>query len=213
MTLPTPTPSLKFEREAWKSGAHWVAGVDEAGAGPLAGPVAAGVVALPPRKRFRWYRWVNDSKVLSPAARTELACEIRAAVPWSLGWASHEEIDEINIYQARKLAMLRALEGLSVQPDAIISDALPLPLANVRPVIDADALSIAVGAASIVAKVARDALMVEMCARYPGYAFCKHKGYATPEHRFLLRKRGPSPIHRKSFAPVAQFSFDFDFEL
>jgi ribonuclease HII len=80
-------------------------------------------------------------------------------------------------------------------------------------VIDADALSIAVGAASIVAKVARDALMVEMCERYHGYAFCKHKGYATPEHRFLLRKRGPSPIHRKSFAPVAQFSFDFDFEL
>jgi ribonuclease HII len=205
-----PIPSLKFEREAWRCGAFWVAGVDEAGAGPLAGPVTAGVVALPPRRRFRWYKWVNDSKVLNEAARSELATEIRAAVPWALGWASHEEIDEINIYQARKLAMLRAIESLSVEPDAIISDALPLPLANVRPIIDGDALSIAVGAASIVAKVARDVLMVEMCERYPGYGFCKHKGYPTPEHRALLRRRGPSPIHRKTFGPVAQYSFDFD---
>jgi ribonuclease HII len=189
-----------------------VAGVDEAGAGPLAGPVAAGVVALPPRRRFRWYRWVNDSKVLSEAARNELAREIRAAVPWAVGWASHLEIDEINIYQARKLAMLRAIEQLEVTPDAIISDALPLPLANVRPVVDGDALSIAVGAASIVAKVARDALMVEMCGRYPGYGFCKHKGYATPEHRQLLLRRGPSPIHRMTFGTVAQYSFEFAFE-
>ncbi len=201
-------PTLRFEREAWRAGAHWVAGVDEAGAGPLAGPVAAGVVALPPRRRLRWYKWVNDSKVLSEVARNELSAEIRDSVPWALGWASHQEIDEINIYQARKLAMLRAIETLEVEPDAIISDALPLPLANVRPVIDGDALSIAVGAASIVAKVARDALMVEMCGLYPGYAFCRHKGYATPEHRLLLRKRGPSPIHRKTFGSVAQYSFD-----
>jgi ribonuclease HII len=212
VTVATPSPTLKFEREAWRAGAHWVAGVDEAGAGPLAGPVAAGVVALPPRRRFRWYKWVNDSKVLSEQARNELALEIREAVPWSLGWASHEEIDEINIYQARKLAMLRAIESLSVCPDAIISDALPLPLANVRPVIDGDALSIAVGAASVIAKVARDALMVEMCERYPGYAFCRHKGYATPEHRALLFKRGPCPIHRKTFGSVAQYSLGLEFE-
>jgi ribonuclease HII len=204
------TPSLRFEREAWRAGAHWVAGVDEAGAGPLAGPVTAGVVALPPRRRFRWYRWVNDSKVLSEQARDELSLEIRASVPWALGWASPAEIDEINIYQARKLAMLRAIEQLSVAPDVIISDALPLPLNNVRPIIDGDALSIAVGAASIVAKVARDALMVEMCARYPGYGFCHNKGYPTPEHRAILRRRGPSPIHRMTFGPVAQYSFDFD---
>jgi len=201
-----PTPTLKFEREAWRAGAAWVAGVDEAGAGPLAGPVMAGAVALEKGRRHRWYRWVNDSKVLSPRAREELAVEIRASVPWAVASASHEEIDEINIYQARKLAMLRALEALSVTPDAIISDALLLPLANVRAVIDGDALSIAVGAASIVAKVDRDAHMVAMCAKYPGYLFCKHKGYPTPEHRELLRKRGPSPIHRKSYAPVAQFA-------
>ena len=102
--------------------------------------------------------------------------------------------------------MLRAIEQLGVRPEAIISDALDLPLPGVRPVIHGDALSIAVGAASIVAKVARDALMVELCAKYPGYAFCRHKGYPTPEHKRLLQMRGPCPIHRRSFAPVAQFN-------
>jgi ribonuclease HII len=201
-----PIPSLRFEREAWKAGAHWVAGVDEVGVGPLAGPVTAGMVALPAGKRFKWYRFVRDSKVLKESVRNELAAEIKASVPWALGWASHEEIDRINIYQARKLCMVRAYEALSVRPDAIISDALDLPLPNVRPVIDGDALSIAVGAASIVAKVARDALMVEMCERYPGYGFCHNRGYPTPEHKQLLLARGPCEIHRRSFAPVAQFS-------
>lgn len=200
-----PIPRLKFEREAWKAGAAWVAGVDEVGAGPLAGPVTAGVVALPAGKRFRWYRFIRDSKVLTTSAREELATEIRASVPWALGWADHEEIDRINIYQARKLCMLRAFECLPVTPDAIISDAMKLPLPNVRAVVDGDALSVAVGAASIIAKVARDAHMVEMCARYPGYGFCRHKGYPTAEHRARLLQRGPSPIHRRSFAPVAQF--------
>jgi ribonuclease HII len=200
-----PIPRLKLEREAWKAGATWVAGVDEAGAGPLAGPVTAGVVALPGDRRFRWYRFVRDSKVLTPRAREELAEEIMASVPWALGWADHAEIDRVNIYQARRLCMLRALEQLPVQPDVIITDAMKLPLPNVRAVVDGDALSVAVGAASIIAKVARDAHMVEMCARYPGYGFCRHKGYATAEHRARLLERGPSPIHRRSFAPVAQF--------
>ena len=200
-----PVPSLKFERQAWKAGAFWVAGVDEAGAGPLAGPVTAGAVALPPGRRFKWYRWINDSKVLSEKVRDELAIEIKGAVPWAVGWVDHGGIDAINIYQARKRAMMRALDALSVCPDAIISDALPLPLPNVRPVIDGDALSIAVGAASIIAKTARDALMVQMCERYPGYNFCHNKGYPTPEHKRLLLARGPCPIHRRSFAPVAQF--------
>jgi ribonuclease HII len=203
-----PVPSLKFEREAWRAGAVWVAGVDEVGVGPLAGPVVAGAVALPPRRRFKWYRFVNDSKVLPESVRDELAAEIQASVPFGLGWASHEEIDAINIYQARKVVMLRALDALSVAPDAIISDALPLPRENVRPIIDGDALSIAVGAASIVAKVARDAFMKEMCALYPGYGFCHNKGYPTPEHKRLLLARGPCPIHRRSFAPVAQFALE-----
>jgi ribonuclease HII len=202
----TDGPTLKLERAAWRAGAFWVAGVDEAGAGPLAGPVTAGAVALPPNRRFKWYKWVNDSKVLPERVRDELAVEIKADVPWALGWADHEEIDAINIYQARKRVMMRALESLPVCPDHVISDALPLPWPGMQPVIKGDSLSIAVGAASIIAKTARDALMVEMCARYPGYGFCHNKGYPTPEHKRLLVARGPCPIHRRSYAPVAQLS-------
>ncbi|MGE5595724.1 MAG: ribonuclease HII [Hyphomicrobiales bacterium] len=204
MAAGDPIPSLKFEREAWKAGAYWVAGVDEVGVGPLAGPVTAACVALPPKRRFKWYKAVRDSKVLPEATRVELAAEIRDSVPFAIGWASHLEIDCINIYRARKLAMVRAFDQLGFEPDAIISDALKLPLKNVRPVVDGDALSVAVAAASIVAKVARDALMVEMCERYPGYGFCHNKGYPTPEHKRLLREKGPCEIHRRSFAPVAQ---------
>jgi ribonuclease HII len=105
--------------------------------------------------------------------------------------------------------MLRAFDALSVKPDAIISDALTLPLPNVRAVIDGDALSVAVAAASIVAKVERDALMKRLCDEYPGYKFCQHKGYSTPEHKRLLRELGPSPIHRTSYAPVAQYAFNW----
>ena len=203
----TPIPTLKFEKEAWNAGATWVAGVDEVGCGPLAGPVAAGVVALQAGKRFRWFSQVRDSKVLPERARDELSAKIRASVPFAIGWASVEEIDRIGILPARRLCMLRAFEQLGLKPDAVISDALDLPLPNLRPVIDGDALSVAVAAASIVAKVERDALMNEMCERYPGYNFCKNKGYGTPEHKRLLQKRGPSPIHRMSWAPVAQYAF------
>lgn len=200
----TPIPSLRFEREAWRDGAHWVAGVDEVGCGPLAGPVAAAVVALPAGRSFAWYARVRDSKVLSEPTRDALAPRIRASVPYAIGWASHEEIDRIGILSARRLCMLRAFEQLSVKPDAIISDALDLPLLNLRAVIHGDALSVAVASASIVAKVARDALMVELCERYPGYNFCQNKGYPTPEHKRLLVQRGPCAIHRHSYAPVAQ---------
>jgi ribonuclease HII len=150
---------------------------------------------------------VRDSKVLPERARDELAGKIRESVPYAVGWASVEEIDHIGILPARRLCMLRAFEALGVKPDAVISDALDLPLPNVRPVIDGDALSVAVAAASIVAKVARDAVMIDLCSRYPGYGLCRNKGYPTPEHKRLLRERGPSPIHRRSYAPVAQFSF------
>lgn len=202
-----PVPTLQFEEEAWAAGAHWVAGVDEVGVGPLAGPVAAGVVALPRGARLPWFAEVRDSKVLGEAARERLAAAIQASVPWAIGWASVEEIDRVGILPARRLCMLRAFEQLGVRPDAIVSDALDLPLPNVRPVIDGDARSVAVAAASIVAKVARDAAMVALCARYPGYGLCRNKGYPTPEHRARLAMRGPSPVHRKSYAPVAQFAF------
>jgi ribonuclease HII len=202
-----PIPSLRFEKEAWNAGAYWVAGVDEVGVGPLAGPVAAAVVALPAGRRFPWYSSVRDSKVLSEAQRADLAPKIQAAAPWAVGWASHEEIDRIGILPARRLCMLRAFEQLGVKPDAIISDALDLPLPNVRAVIDGDALSVAVAAASIVAKVARDRLMDELCGKFPGYGFCRNKGYPTPEHKRLLQVLGPSPVHRRSYAPVAQLTF------
>jgi ribonuclease HII len=128
----TPVPSLRFEKEAWNLGAHWVAGVDEVGCGPLAGPVAAGVVALPAGRRFRWYSRVRDSKVLTENMRDELSAAIRKDVPFAVGWASVEEIDRIGILPARRLCMLRAFEALRVKPDAVISDALDLPLPNVR---------------------------------------------------------------------------------
>lgn len=205
----TPIPSLRFEKEAWNAGAQWVAGVDEVGCGPLAGPVAAGVVALPVGRRFKWYREVRDSKVLPESARDELSARIRKDVPFAIGWASVEEIDRIGILPARRLCMLRAFEGLGLKPDAVISDALDLPLPNVRAVIDGDALSVAVAAASIVAKVERDRLMTELCDQYPGYKFCQHKGYSTPEHKRLLRELGPSPIHRRSWAAVSQYAFEW----
>lgn len=204
-----PIPSLKFEREAWRSGALWVAGIDEVGVGPLAGPVTAGVVVLPKGRRFKWYSQVRDSKVIPEATRLTLSAQIRRDVSFAIGWASHEEIDQIGILPARRLCMMRALEQLDVRPDHIISDALDLPVEGVRPIIDADALSVAVAAASIVAKVERDALMVENCERYPGYAFCRNKGYPTPEHKRLLREHGPCEIHRRSYAPVAQLNFDW----
>lgn len=202
-----PIPSLRFEREAWRAGARLVAGVDEVGVGPLAGPVTGGAVILELGRRLPWYREVRDSKVLTAAQRERLAAEIRRTVPWAVASASHEEIDRIGILPARRLCMLRALERLPTRPEAIISDALDLPLAGVRPIIDADALSVAVAAASIVAKVERDALMEQYCREFPGYGFGRHKGYPTPEHRRLLHELGPSPIHRRSFAPVAQFGF------
>jgi ribonuclease HII len=203
----TPVPSLRFEKEAWNAGATWVAGVDEVGCGPIAGPVAAGAVALPAGRRFRWYSQVRDSKVLPERARDELSAKIRDSVPFAIGWASVEEIDRIGILPARRLCMLRAFDKLGVTPDAIISDALNLPLPNVRAVIDGDALSVAVAAASIVAKVERDALMKQLCGQYHGYNLCQNKGYPTPEHKRLLQLRGPSPIHRTSYAPVAQYAF------
>lgn len=201
-----PIPSLNFEREAWRAGARLVAGVDEVGVGPLAGPVAAGVIVIRKGQHFAWFEQVRDSKVLSAGARETLAAAIQETVPYAIGWASHEEIDRIGILPARRLCMLRAIEQLPEKPDAIISDALSLPLDGVRAVIDADALSVAVAGASIVAKVARDALMSLLDAEYPEWGFARHKGYPTPEHRRILQALGPTPIHRRSYAPVAQKS-------
>ena len=184
-------------------------GIDEAGRGPLAGPVYAAAVILDPGKRIRGLR---DSKVLLPERREVLAAEIRAkAIAWAVASADVHEIDAINILQATLLAMRRAVEALSVVPFEAIVDGNQCPRLACRvhaiPKGDRDVASIS--AASILAKTARDALMRELDAMYPSYGFAQNKGYGTPEHLTALDRWGPCPIHRRSFAPVLQISLPF----
>jgi len=176
-------------------------GIDEAWRGPLAGPVVAAAVMLPRKGRPRG---LDDSKQLTAEAREELAAKIRAVGIVGVGLASVEEIDTLNILRASHLAMRRAFDALPEKPIAALVDGnmapdLPCPA---EWVIDGDAIVPLVSAASIIAKVERDRMMTELCGRYPGYAFSKHKGYATPEHQEALRRLGPCAIHRRSFRPV-----------
>lgn len=182
-----------------------ICGIDEAGRGPWAGPVCAGAVILAPG---RVITGLADSKKLSPARRTALADEIRRhALGFALGWASPEEIDRLNIRRATHLAMLRALKGLAHMPDRCLIDGndcpegLPCPAETI---VAGDGLHPAISAASILAKTARDALMVSAEADYPGYGFAAHKGYGTRAHSQALARLGPCAIHRRSFAPVAK---------
>jgi ribonuclease HII len=184
-----------------------VAGVDEAGRGPLAGPVVAAAVILDPRKRIRG---VRDSKLIEPEERAELASKIRrGAIAWSVAWADVEEIDLHNILEATYLAMRRALCGLRIHPAHVQIDGnrcpsfagLPLKC-TYEAIIDGDALRTCIGAASIIAKVTRDEMMIRLDAVYPQYGFASHKGYSTPQHYEALDRYGPSPIHRRSFEPV-----------
>jgi ribonuclease HII len=177
-------------------------GVDEAGRGPLAGPVVAAAVILDPRRRIRGLR---DSKQMTPRQRDEVAGAIRAtALAWAIGEASVEEIDRLNILQATFLAMRRAVEALQPAADyALIDGNLVPPLAvPARALVGGDALEPAISAASILAKTHRDALMIALDARHPGYGFADHVGYGTPQHLERLRALGPCVLHRRSFAPV-----------
>lgn len=196
---------LRFEIELWSEGYGLVAGVDEAGMAPLAGPVVAGAVILPQNYKLRG---LNDSKkILDPEKRDELAQQIKQdAVCWSVGVAEVEEIDKINIYHAGLLAMQRAWQGLTVQPDFILVDARRIPNCQTpqRGIIRGDALSASIAAASIIAKTTRDAHMLEMDQLYSGYGLATHKGYPTPEHCRALKDLGALPIHRRSFARVRQ---------
>jgi ribonuclease HII len=179
-----------------------VAGVDEVGRGPLAGAVVAAAVILDPAKPVIG---LNDSKKLSARRREQLAEEIRdKALAWSLGRAEVEEIDAINILQATFLAMQRALEGLSLPPDLVKIDGNRCPKLPYRmeAIIGGDATVAEISAASILAKVSRDAELVALDALYPEYGFARHKGYGTAEHLQALRQYGATPIHRRSFAPV-----------
>lgn len=196
---------LRFEIELWTEGYGFVAGVDEAGMAPLAGPVVAGAVILPQNYKLRG---LNDSKkILDPEKRDELAAQIKQdAVCWAAGFAEVEEIDKINIYHAGLLAMQRAVQGLTSQPDFILVDARRIPncLVPQRGIIRGDALSASIAAASIIAKTTRDAHMLEMDQLYSGYGLATHKGYPTPEHCRALKDLGALPIHRRSFARVRQ---------
>ncbi len=179
-----------------------ICGIDEAGRGPLAGPVCAAAVILDPKRPIEG---LNDSKQLSEKRRDALAPLIRErAIAWAVGWASVEEIDAINIRQANFRAMRRAFEGLATLPThALVDGKDPPPLGcRVTCIVGGDALEPAISAASILAKTARDALMVELCAQYPGYGFSQHKGYGSAAHLEALRRLGPSPAHRRTFAPV-----------
>lgn len=188
----------QYEDALYAAGFRYIAGIDEAGRGPLAGPVTAAAVILP---RDAYIPGLNDSKKISEKKRIQLADEIKkTAVAWSCIHISHDVIDEINILEAAKLAMIRSVETLTQKPDHLLIDALKLDLAIPQQgIIKGDALSVSIAAASIIAKTTRDQLMLEYDQMYPEYQFAKHKGYPTPIHKELLRKYGPSPIHRRTF--------------
>lgn len=185
-----------------------LAGIDEAGRGPLAGPVYAAAVILDPKRRIRG---LTDSKLLSREAREAFAVKIKArAIAWGIGVASVQEIDTINILRAALLAMKRAVDALQVAAaeaivDGNIAPSLAIPCATL---VDGDLLHPAISAASILAKTARDAELIALDAVYPEYGFAQHKGYSTPQHMEALQRHGPCPIHRRSFAPVAQRTLD-----
>ena len=193
------TAMMRYERTAKSNGYTYIAGVDEAGRGPLAGPVMAGAVILPENFNLPG---LNDSKKLSPQKREEFYSVItREAVSWSVGIGEVEEIDDINILQASKLAMYRALLTLSVKPDFALLDALELENLHIPQlgVVGGDGLSLSIAAASVIAKVTRDRWMCLQDELYPGYGFALHKGYPTAQHRAAIAELGPSPIHRTSF--------------
>jgi ribonuclease HII len=195
-------PTDFFEASARACGFRRIAGLDEAGRGPLAGPVVAAVVILPRRWSFDI---LDDSKLLSEDQRQTLFTAITThAQAWSVGTASEQEIDELNILGATRLAGHRAINNLDSPPDYLLLDALHLPTVFIpqRPVIKGDQLSVSIAAASILAKVTRDRIMKTYHERFPDYQFHIHKGYPTPEHLKRLRQFGPCPGHRRSFRPV-----------
>ncbi len=197
-------PTEEFERVARRCGYRRIAGIDEAGRGPLAGPVVAAAVILPTRCRIAG---VDDSKQLSEEARDRLyAAILERAVGLGIGSADVGEIDRLNILQATRLAMRRAIEQLVPLPDYLLVDAVTLPGVRIsmRPIVKGDSLSLSIAAASIIAKVTRDRLMVKYDALFPEYDFLSHKGYGTPGHLQRLARHGPCPIHRRTFMPVQE---------
>ncbi|MEZ5305374.1 MAG: ribonuclease HII [Verrucomicrobiales bacterium] len=202
-------PTLEFESALRRDGHAAVCGIDEAGRGPLAGPVVAAAVILP--DDFA-HRWLDDSKKLSPKRREALYAEIVAdgRIAWASAAAEADEIDRLNILRATHAAMARAAAALCRKPDIALIDGLPVrgfPLPQ-KALVGGDGLSLSIAAASIIAKVERDRLMLRYAEQYPDYGFAAHKGYGTKLHLERLQKHGPCPIHRRSFAPVAQLALN-----
>ncbi len=200
-------PDLVYEKEKRSAGYLRVAGIDEAGRGPLAGPVAAAAVVLP--EGFS-HGLLNDSKKLTARRREQLYEELTGAddIRWALSYGEVEEIDSVNILKSTHAAMQRAARALDPAPDYCLIDGLPVPGFPIdsEGIVKGDAKSLSIAAASIIAKVSRDRLMIAYADEYPEYGFERHKGYGTKQHLEALRKHGPCPIHRQSFAPVAQLS-------
>src|SRR5438067_7981238 len=201
---------FRHERKLRMLGVSSIAGIDEAGRGALAGPVVAAAVILP--EKFR-HRKLNDSKQLLPEKREEIYNDLVAnnAIAWAVGVVDSVEIDAINILRATHKAMRAALASLGVRPDHVLIDGLPVfpfPLPQTA-IIDGDCYSLSIAAASVIAKVTRDTIMRDFCARFPEYCFSQHKGYGTELHLIKLHEHGPCPIHRRSFEPVAQPLFGF----
>lgn len=204
---------LAFEKELYNEGYNFIAGTDEAGRGPLAGPVVAAAVILPKNTIITG---VNDSKQLTEKKRNELFDIINEkALAVGIAFVDNKKIDEINILEASRLAMMEAIKKLKIKAEYVLSDAMPMPLdVPVKPIIKGDALSESIAAASIIAKVTRDRYMDEMDKKYPEYGFKKHKGYPTKDHIEAIKKYGITDIHRKTFKPIKtmlieQIEFDF----
>jgi ribonuclease HII len=202
--------SLAHENRLRAQGLALIAGIDEAGRGPLAGPVAAAAVILPPKFR---HKVLNDSKQLNAQQREEIHAELtaRTDVHWAVAMVSVEEIDRINILRATHEAMRQAVLQLVAAPEHVLIDGLPVhgfPLPQTA-LVGGDALSLSIAAASVIAKVTRDRHMVEMDGLHPGYDFAQHKGYGTPQHLAALKQHGPCPIHRRTFLPPPQAEFAF----
>ena len=199
---PPPSAPYRYEGQAWREGILRVAGLDEAGRGPLAGPVVAAAVIIAPERRIKR---LADSKILSAERREELYGLIHErAVAVGVGIVDHLTIDRINILEATRLAMRLALENLGVVPELVITDFvalrdLPCPQKNL---VDGDARCATVAAASIVAKVTRDRIMLEVDKQFPEYGFARHKGYGTPDHLAALDRHGPCALHRRTFSGV-----------
>jgi ribonuclease HII len=201
-------PSLGMEQQLWAAGYRYIAGVDEAGRGALAGPVVAAAVVIGPEsaEQSPWHL-VRDSKQLAPPQRTRLEASIKAvAVAWGIGCVPAAVIDQIGIAAATRQAMAQAIQSLTPAPDYLLIDWVRLPLVNIPQhcAAKADATMVSVAAASILAKVHRDRLMVALDAEHPAYGFAAHKGYGAAAHLAALTHLGPCPEHRHSFAPIAQ---------